>query len=312
MNLSGELIAIATTLCWSIGVFPFTEATKRIGAEAVNQFRLLLAWLIISTILFFLNHQNLYELFTMPTSSQYLFLGLSGIIGFSIGDYCSFNSFKLLGPKLGSLYTTFAPSAALLIAYIALNEKMNAIGLFGIAITITGVVWLTFSKKDSAEAKKVGYTRNSKGIAFGIIGALCQGTGLVLSKYGLKQSGMIHITTMHAVWIRLLFGFASLYIISLVLRRLTITTKPILTNEKNTLPIIFFGTIMGPVLGVSLSLLAIQKIEVAVAQTIFALLPLFVLPISFVVYKEKITLQAVFACIVSLIGVLLLIWRNSF
>lgn len=154
MVFTGELIALATTLCWSIGVFPFTEATKRIGAESVNQFRLFLAWVIISIILFFSHQLNLIELFQQPNTTQYLFLGLSGIIGFSIGDYCSFNSFKLLGPKLASLYTTFAPSVALLIGYIELNESINAYGLLGIAITIAGVVWLTFSKKDSAEAKK--------------------------------------------------------------------------------------------------------------------------------------------------------------
>lgn len=311
MNLSGEFIAIATTLCWSIGIFPFTEATKRIGAEAVNLYRLLLAWGIISVILFFSNHLNLADLFISPTVSQYLYLGASGIIGFSIGDYCSFNSFKLLGPKLASLYTTFAPSVALLIGYIALNESVNTIGLMGMAITIAGVVWLTFSKKDSAEALKVGYTRNTKGIIYGVIGALCQGTGLVLSKIGMNSEAN-NLPTMHAVWIRLLFGFASLFIISFLLGRLKLVTKPIITNEKNNLPFILFGTITGPVMGVSLSLLAIQTLEVAVAQTIFALLPLFVLPISAIVYKEKITLQAVLACAVALLGVLILIWRNSF
>ena len=55
MNLSGELIAILTTLCWSLGIFPFTEAAKRVGVAPVNQFRLLLAWIIISIILFFWN-----------------------------------------------------------------------------------------------------------------------------------------------------------------------------------------------------------------------------------------------------------------
>lgn len=310
MVFTGELIALATTLCWSIGVFPFTEATKRIGAESVNQFRLFLAWVIISIILFFSHQLNVIELFQQPNTTQYLFLGLSGIIGFSIGDYCSFNSFKLLGPKLASLYTTFAPSVALLIGYIALNESINAYGLLGIAITIAGVVWLTFSKKDSAEAKKVGYTRNTKGIVFGIVGALCQGTGLVLSKIGMNAVGK-ELPTMHAVWIRLLFAFSTLYIISLLFGKFKKNNQPILTNQQNNLPFILLGTIMGPVLGVSLSLLAIQTLEVAVAQTIFALLPLFVLPISFVVYKEKITLQSIFACIVALIGVLLLIWRNS-
>ena len=311
MSLSGEVIALLTTLCWSLGIFPFTEAAKRIGSAPLNQYRLLLAWIIISIILFFWNDLNLAELFTTPQPYHFIFLGLSGIIGFSIGDYCSFTSFKLLGPKLASLYTTFAPGSALLIGYIILNEHINLIGVLGILITVLGVIWLTLSKKDSMEASKVGYTRDKKGIIYGIIGALCQGTGLVLSKYGMDYYA-VKLPTMHAVWIRLLFAFSAAFIVSLLAGKLKSNSKPIFTNEKNNLPFMFLGTILGPVMGVTLSLFAIQKLEVAVAQTIFALLPLFVLPISLVIYKEKITIQSVFACVIALAGVLLLIWRNSF
>lgn len=311
MNLSGELIAILTTLCWSLGIFPFTEAAKRIGAGPLNQYRLLLAWIIISVILFFFNDLNIIQLFATPQPYHYIFLGLSGIIGFSIGDYCSFTSFKLLGPKLGSLYTTFAPGAALIIGYVALNETINVIGIIGILTTIGGVIWLTFSKKDAYEASKIGYKRDRKGIIYGIIGALCQGTGLVLSKYGMDYYSE-KLPTMHAVWIRLLFAFIAAFVVSILLGKLKSNSKPIFTNEKNNLPFLFLGTILGPVMGVTLSLMAIQQLEVAVAQTIFALLPLFVLPISLIVYKEKITLQSVFACFIALTGVLLLIWRNRF
>ncbi len=311
MNLSGELIALITTLCWSLGIFPFTEAAKRIGSAPLNQYRLLLAWIIISIILFFWNDLNFVELFTEPQPYHFIFLGLSGIIGFSIGDYCSFNSFKLLGPKLASLYTTFAPGAALLIGYIALNESVNLIGIFGILITVSGVIWLTLSKKVSNAATQVGYTRDKRGIIYGIIGALCQGTGLVLSKYGMDYYE-VKLQTMHAVWIRLLFAFSAAFIVSLLAGKLKANSKPIFTNEKNNLPFLFFGTILGPVMGVTLSLLTIQKLEVAVAQTIFALLPLFVLPISLIIYKERITSQSVFACLLALVGVLLLIWRNEF
>ncbi|MBC7694756.1 MAG: DMT family transporter [Burkholderiales bacterium] len=311
MNLSGEVIAILTTLCWSLGIFPFTEAAKRIGSAPLNQYRLLLAWIIISIILFFWNGLTFFQLFTTPQPYHFLFLGLSGVIGFSIGDYCSFTSFKLLGPKLGSLYTTFAPGAALIVGYIALGETVNLTGILGISITIAGVIWLTLSKKDSSAALKVGYTRDKKGILFGIIGALCQGVGLVLSKYGMDYYSE-KLPTMHAVWIRLLFAFLAAFIVSLLAGKLISNSKPVLTNEKNNLPYMFLGTLLGPVMGVTLSLFAIQKLEVAVAQTIFALLPLFVLPISLIVYKEKITLQAVLACFISLIGVLILIWRNKF
>ncbi len=311
MILSGEIIAVLTTICWSLGIFPFTEATKRIGAAPLNQYRLLLAWLIITVILVVINGISFNSLFLNPQPMQILFLGLSGIIGFSIGDYCSFTSFKLLGPKLASLYTTFAPGAALIIGYIALNQSINLIGICGICITITGVIWLTLSKKDSIEATKVGYIRDKKGIMFGIVGALCQGTGLVLSKYGMDYY-QTKLPTMHAVWLRLLFAFLAAFIVSLVAKKLVTNSKPIFTNQNNNLPFLFLGTLLGPVIGVTLSLFAIQKIEVAVAQTIFSLLPLFVLPISAIVYKEKITLPAILSCLLALIGVLILIWRNSF
>ncbi len=309
--MSGEIIAILTTLCWSLGIFPFTEATKRIGAAPINQYRLLLAWVIISIILFFSNGLSASDLFSNPKQNHYLFLGLSGVIGFTIGDYCSFTSFKLLGPKLGSLYTTFAPGAALSIGFLVLGESINSMGIIGILITIGGVIWLTLSKKDKAAAELAGFKRDKKGIAFGIFGALCQGTGLVLSKYGMDYYNE-KLPTMHAVWIRLLFAFSVAFIVSLLAKKLITNSKPILSNQNNALPFMITGTILGPVAGVSLSLLTIQKLEVAVAQTIFALLPIFVLPINLWVYKEKITIQSVFACLTAIIGVFILIWRNRF
>jgi drug/metabolite transporter (DMT)-like permease len=296
--MTGELIAILTTICWSIGIFPFTIASQKLGTAALNQYRLLLAWLIISLILILFYKFNGVQLFATPLPLHYLFLGLSGIIGFTIGDYCSFTSFRLLGPKLGSLYTTFAPGAALFIGYIALNETINFIGLIGIAITIAGVIWLTLSKKDKADSERIGFTRSKKGIVLGITGALCQGTGLVLSKYGMNYYEQ-KLETMHAVWIRLLFAFGAAFVFSFLTKRLKSNSIPIFKNQQN-----------GPVTGVTLSLMAIQYLQVSVAQTIFALLPIFVLPISYLVYKEKINSQSIFACLIAIIGVIILVWRN--
>ncbi len=309
--MRGEYIALITTVCWSLGIFPFTAASQRIGTAAVNQWRLLLAWTIISGILFFVNSISIPQLFSNPHGYQYLFLGLSGIIGFTIGDYCSFTSFTLLGPKLGSLYTTFAPGAALTIGFLVLGEKINLIGIFGICVTLAGVIWLTLSKKDTLAAEKAGFTRDKKGIILGIIGALCQGTGLVLSKLGMDWYSD-KLPTMHAVWIRLMFAFTAAFLVSLFMKRLVANSKPIFANKNNGIPLMVLGTLLGPVAGVSFSLLAIQKIEVAVAQTIFALLPIVVLPVNFLVYKEKITIQSVFACLIAIVGVFILIWRNRF
>lgn len=309
--MNGIVLALITTFCWSLGIFPFTEASRRIGAATVNQYRLLLAWLLISLILFFVNSISVTHLFSNPQKYHYVFLGLSGIIGFTIGDYCSFRSFTLLGPKLGSLYTTFAPGAALSIGYFVLGEEINLIGIIGVAITIGGVIWLTLSKKDKAAAHHAGFKRDKTGIAFGVIGALCQGVGLVLSKYGMDYYSE-KLPTMHAVWIRLLFAFSAAFVISIFTKKLIQNSKPILNNTNNALPYMALGTLLGPIAGVSCSLLTIQKLEVGVAQTIFALLPIVVLPVNLLIYKEKITIQSVFACLTAIFGVMILIWRNEF
>jgi drug/metabolite transporter (DMT)-like permease len=119
------------------------------------------------------------------------------------------------------------------------------------------------------------------------------------------------LPTLHAVWIRLLFAFGAAFLIAIVSGRMKANSMPVFKNQNNGLPYMFLGTLFGPVLGVSLSLLAIQHLSVATAQTIFALLPIVVLPINYFYYKEKITIHAVFACAIAVLGVFVLIWRDS-
>ncbi len=308
----GELIAILTTLSWSIGIFPFTEAAKRLGAAALNQYRLLLAHIIISLILLIAYQFSIPYLFAHPTKLNFLYLGLSGIIGFTLGDYFSFKSFTQLGPKLASLYTTIAPGAALVAGFFILDQRLNLIGLVGIAISIAGVIWLTINKKDIAAAEKSGFARNKTGILFGVLGACCQGFGLVLSKLGLEE--LINgekIEILHGVWIRLLAAWLAAFVISIFTGRFISNSKPIFTNQNSGLKYMVAGTLFGPVIGVSLSLITITKMPVAVAQTIFALLPIFVIPLNYFFYKEKITLASIIASIIAVLGVFVLIWREE-
>ena len=308
----GYVIALITTFCWSLGIFPFTEAARRFGTGALNQYRLLLAWIFLTIIACSYYFVSPYTLATTPTFHNYLFLGLSGIVGFTIGDFCAFNSFKIVGPKLGSLYTTIAPCAALILGAIVLNEQINFIGIIGMLVTISGVIWLTLSKKDAADAKAHGFARDKAGIIFGVIGALCQGTGLVLTKLGFQKTGeLTEIPTLQAVWIRLLFAFTAAMLISIFSKNLITNSKIIFTNKNKGFGYMLAGTILGPVLGVSFSLIAITHLHVAEAQTIFALLPVMVLPLNYFFYKEKITLPSVLACITAVCGVFILIWRDN-
>jgi drug/metabolite transporter (DMT)-like permease len=312
INFAGELIALVTTLCWSVGIFPFTEATKRIGALPVNTYRLLMALIIITLVLIIGYGLSLPQIIFSPTLKQYQWLILSGIIGFTLGDFFGFSSFVKLGPRLASLYTTLGPGFALFFGFILLNEKINCVGLAGIGITILGVIWLTRSKKENEHSAKTGFAPDKWGIIFGIGSAFCQGLGLTLSKMGLNENSIQHsISGIHANWVRLSGAFGAAFLFSIVSGNFMSYARPVFTNKNNGVIFMVLGTIFGPVLGVSFSLIAISKINVAVAQTIFALLPVFVLPLNYFFYKEKITLTSILACLVSICGVFVLIWREG-
>jgi drug/metabolite transporter (DMT)-like permease len=66
------------------------------------------------------------------------------------------------------------------------------------------------------------------------------------------------------------------------------------------------GALTGPVLGVSLSLVAIAHAHIGVASTLMSLTPVILLPVSYFLFKEKITSRAILGTLVALLGVILL------
>lgn len=311
----GEFIAILTTLSWTICIFPFTEAARRLGPNAVNHFRLVVAVFILSILAFIPwpgNTMEIASIFSSDSLEIWLWLGLSGIIGLSFGDYFGFTMYAILGTRLGSLFTTFAPAAALLLGFFMLSESVNFFGLIGMIITTGGVAWVALSRKERNKIEDLGHGSIRRGIIYGILAALCQGAGLVLAKKGMmlaENSGGIN--PLHATWLRMIVATIGIYAVTIAAGRFRKVTEPIINNQNNGLKFLVGGVLFGPVMGVTLSLYTITLLKVSIAQTIFALVPVFVLPLGYLFYKEKITLKALSGALVAIAGVLILIWRND-
>jgi drug/metabolite transporter (DMT)-like permease len=193
-----------------------------------------------------------------------------------------------------------------------LGETINAVGVGGIAITIGGVTWLTMHKKNREPHENRGFGSNARGIGFGILAALCQGIGLVLAKKGMTVSdGIFELTPVHATWMRMVAGTITVFSFTLLSGRLAVVSRPVFRNQGNGLKFMVMGTLFGPVFGVSLSLLTITYLTVPVAQTIFALVPVFVLPGAYLYYRERITRKSVVGAFIAIAGVVILIWRRE-
>jgi drug/metabolite transporter (DMT)-like permease len=66
------------------------------------------------------------------------------------------------------------------------------------------------------------------------------------------------------------------------------------------------GALFGPVLGVGFSLLAIQNAPAAVAAAIMSIMPVLIIPVNWLAFREKLKWFEVLGALVTVVGVVLL------
>lgn len=311
MVSAGFLYAFAATACWAIGAFPLTRASRLLPVGSLNHLRLLLAALVILILAWAVEGSGFTRIFSFSYLSAWIWLGASGVLALLIGDFFSFRSYAILGPQAGSVLTTLSPASALLSGIILVNEQINWVGILGMGITIIGVMSISLGRSQRGQIPDHGHGSVFKGILFGVLAAACHGGALAFSKKGFMEQAAIHqsIGPLSATFIRIFTAAVSILLVSAFTGKLQEVFSHLKDNREGIFQTIL-GTVFNPVLAVSLSMITILHINVAVAQTIFAMVPLFALLIAFFFYREKITLRSVLGVVAALIGVALLIWRN--
>jgi drug/metabolite transporter (DMT)-like permease len=291
----GELAAFATVGCWSVSALAFTEAAKRMGSLPLNIIRLAMA------LGLFVVFEGLARGSPLPldaSAHNWFWLSISGLVGFTLGDLCLFRSFVLIGPRLSLLLMSLVPVMAAAASWVALGEELSLFSMAGMVLTIGGVVWVILERKPFAAGPVVH--ASAAGVLLALGAAAGQAGGLVLSKIGMSDG----YDAFAATQIRTIAGLAGFLAILWVDR-----AWPRLVTAARSRPGIAYaalGACFGPFLGVSLSLVAVKYTYVGIAATIIALVPVMVIPMVIIVYREKVSLRAVLGAILALAGVALL------
>ncbi len=290
----GELAALATSLSFSFGSSAFTIAGRRVGSLVVNRIRLVFAVIFLS-ITHWVMLGSLIPFNAAP--ERWFWFGLSGIVGLVVGDIFLFQSFVLVGPRIAMLMMSLAPIFAALQAWAFLGESLRSGQILGILITLMGIMWVV------VDGKRInGGARDYKrGIIFGLGAAIGQASGLVLAKRGFGGD----FSPISANLIRMLSAMVVLWIITLLQRQFKSTLQT-LSNDKKGVLLTGAGAFFGPFLGVTLTLFAIQHIEVGVASTLTSLPPIFLLPMSYFFFKEKFGWGSIAGTFLAMAGVALL------
>ncbi|OGF62566.1 MAG: hypothetical protein A2Y62_11660 [Candidatus Fischerbacteria bacterium RBG_13_37_8] len=290
----GHIAAVMTAMCWSFNSVVFSQAGKKVGSHTVNHIRLWIAFITLIII-----HGILYGSI-LPFSAEgyrWLWLSISGIIGFSIGDGLLFEALVLIGPRRSTLLMLLAPIFSALLGWVVLGENLSLNQIIAIFVTVGGISWVVSEITKNTGIQNKDYLH---GILFGIGGAVCQATGLLFSKMGLEGG----FSPISANLIRLTAATLTTCLIAVFAGKfLSDFTK---MKNKRAFAETASGAFAGPVIGVILSLVAISRIHIGIASTLMQLAPIFLLPVAHFLFKEKITARAIAGTIIALGGASLL------
>lgn len=289
----GEFAALLTAFFWTITSLSFEAASNKIGSVAVNILRLIFGFVFLSV--FTLIRRG----FVLPvdaSAENWIWLSLSGLVGFVFGDLFLFKSYTMIGSRFSMLIMTLVPPVTAFFSFLILGEKLTLFHYLGMTLTFTGIAMAIFSRPGKGE--KLSLKLAPKGILYALGGAVGQALGLVLSKFGMKNYDPFAATQ-----IRIIAGIFGYTILVTFLARWVSVMKA--TKNKSGMALTSLGAFFGPFLGVSFSLIAIKYTEAGIASTIMALVPVFIIIPAVVLFKQKVTLPEVLGAIVSVAGVAL-------
>jgi drug/metabolite transporter (DMT)-like permease len=321
----GELAALGTAVCWTITAMSFESAGKRVGSLTVNLLRLAIA------ALFFAVYSLILKGSPVPVDAPartWEWLGLSGFVGFVIGDLLLFQAFVLIGSRVSMLIYSSVPPLTAILGWIVLGETLSPLGIFGMALTVGGIAIVVLQRnkgrpprldaaavqvphapptETEAAAGTVGLGPSGvaslrlpwRGVVFAFGGALGQAGGLVLSKLGAPTFNPIEATQ-----IRGFAGLAGFLVIFLVIRRWRRVAEAL--RDGRAMIRITVGAFFGPFVGVSAGLYAAQHSTTGIASTIMSLVPVFIIVPSVLFLHERVSFREILGAIVAVAGVSLL------
>lgn len=293
----GEIAALLTAVFWTVTSLSFESAGKKVGSLQVNLIRLLLAFLIYGVLNYFRNGM----FFPMDAGAErWGWLALSGLVGFVFGDLLLFQSYVVIGARIAMLIMALAPPITAIMSWLMLDEVMSLMNWVGMIVTLAGISIVILKREkhedDSKKKRKIKANYSLKGILLAFGGALGQGVGLVLSK-----KGMGDYDAFAASQIRVITGMVGFALIILVTGRFGKVWDAL--HHFSAMKRITLGSIFGPFLGVSFSLLAIQHTQAGIAATIMAIVPVLIIPPAILLFHEKVNWKEIIGAGITVGGV---------
>lgn len=226
-------------------------------------------------------------------------------MGLGIGDLGLFAAYILIGPRLSLLLMASSPIFASVSAFLMLGETFPDLAILGVAVTLAGIfVVLLEKEKNPQDTASLG-KRKGLGILAGVVAAAGQGIGLVLSKKGMYLGESVAMNPVSAALIRMIIATVFVWVAALSFKKLPELQRT--ARDRQGLKFVSAGALIGPFIGMTLSLLAVAYTEAGIAQTLLSLEPLIIIPLMWRIYGERTNRRGIIGAVIAVIGVAILV-----
>lgn len=303
-QFKGELAALSAAFLWAIASVIYTRIGQRVPPLVLNSVKGMIAIAFLAITLW-LQGSGLPNI----NGTALELLILSGVVGIGFGDTYYFAALNLLGPRRTLLLEALAPPLSAFLALLFLQETLELSNWLGIFLTILGVTWVVSERIPSgtANSEPGKLTHPLRGVGYGLLAALGQAGGAVLSRAALTQST---ISPLWSTLVRLAAGVLVLVVWLIVRRQAGLVMQTLEFERDRRRGMSWLGAIaitafFSTYLGIWLQQISLKFTAVGVAQALSSTSPVFILPIAMAM-GEIVSKQAILGVIIAWAGVWLL------
>ncbi len=301
----GEILALVVAISWTVTALFADKASHRLGSMSANVIRLVLASFFLALILW-VGVGSPYPVYA--DGKAWFWLALSALVGYVFGDWCLFNCYLSIGARFGQLFMTLAPPMAAIAGWAILGETLTWKAGLAMAVTLSGIALSILSR---GTEHHVHLTLPLKGVLLGLGAGAGQGVGLVLSKVGMEHyasiipadapSALGTLLPFASTMIRAIVGAAG-FLALMALQKKTAELRAA-THDRKGMRYALIMTLFGPVIGVSLSLMAVRYTAAGIASTLMALTPVLIIVPYALIHRQRISAREVLGTLITLSGV---------
>ena len=309
--MAGELLAVATAITFPLANAMFKKVDNLFTPSQINAIRTSIG--AVSFVVFILIFNQVKYLSLVSTSLLVLLL-VSISFGQVIGDTAYFIGQESLGTTIALAISGTMPFFTFLIAIMIGKEIPLTLYLSGIII---GAGILLISKSQISKERGSKTKHGSKYILMVIsllIASISWAIAIILTDIGFNELSTFlpqgEPTSFLGNAIRL--PFAALILCAMAWKSRSVSIKnPDSTynnpHNKKVLSILLVASLIGTSLGILLYSEAAQQAGAAFTSLMLTASPLFSIPISWIINREKITLLELMGLILILSGVILIL-----